>query len=186
MSLLEIFLRFLYVGLFTVGGGLASIPLMLQSVVSTGLVGEDMFYSMIAISESTPGPIGVNLATYIGFSQYGILGGIVTTLGVIIPCLVISLIVSRAFEKFSGAPVIKAAFYGVRAIVAGLIATAAWGVLRITVVTWDSFAATKDFLRIVSWPALAVFAALLFLVIRFKKHPVLYIALGGVAGLFLF
>ncbi|MDL2234249.1 chromate transporter [Ruminococcaceae bacterium OttesenSCG-928-L11] len=185
MSLLQLFLRFFYVGLFTVGGGLASIPLMLQTIVDAGLITEDMFYNMLGISQSTPGPIGVNLATYIGFGEYGVIGGIVTTLGIILPCFFISYLVSRAFQKFSETKAVKASFYGIRAVVTGMIATAAFGVLKITVLQWDVFQASGQWLSLVNWRALGIFAVVFVLLLRFKKHPVLYIALGGLAGLVL-
>lgn len=185
MSLFEMFLRFLYVGLFTVGGGLASIPLILQMIVAPGLVSEEMFYNMLGISESTPGPIGVNIATYIGFTQYGVTGGIVTTLGIIIPCFIISFLVSRVFRRFSETKAVKSAFYGIRAAVAGLIATAAFGVVRISVLTWGEYVSTGSFYNILNWKALAIFAVIYALLVKFKKHPVVYIALGGLAG-FLF
>ena len=186
MSLLEIFMRFMYVGLFTVGGGLASIPLMLQAIVAPGLVTEELFYSMIAISQSTPGPIGVNLATYIGFDQYGVVGGILATLGIIIPCSVISYFVSRAFEKVAETPMVKAAFYGIRAVVAGLIATAAWGVLRITVFALDAFKASGLLWQVLNYKALAVFVVLFAALKISKKDPIIFIVLGGVAGFVLF
>lgn len=185
MSLLEIFLRFLYVGLFTVGGGLASIPLMIQMIVEPGLVSHDMFYNMLGISESTPGPIGVNIATYIGYTQYGVIGGIVTTMGIIIPCFIISFLVSKAFQRFSETKAVKAAFYGIRAAVAGMIATAAYGVIRITIINWDGYVETGRLPALLNWKAGLIFAALLFLLFKFKKHPVVYIALGALAGFFL-
>lgn len=185
MSLWELCLRFLYVGLFTVGGGLATIPLMIQAVVDTGLITEDMFYSMLAVSQSTPGPIGVNLATYIGFENYGVIGGLLVTLSIGLPCFVISSLVSKAYERFSNAKAVRYAFYGIRAAVCGLIASAALGVLKITVFTADAFRASGSVLSLIDWKAALLFAVLYLLVIRFQKHPVLYIALGGLAG-FLF
>lgn len=184
MSLLELFLRFLYVGLFTVGGGLASIPLLIDNLVMTGLISYDMFYNMVGIAQSTPGPIGVNLATYIGFTQYGVLGGIVCTFGIIIPCFIISFLVSRAFRKFSETKVVKAAFYGLRAVVAGLIATAAFGVYKVTMIDWEGFQSSGSFLDLFGIPAILMFAVIYILLVRFRKHPILYIALGGLAGFF--
>lgn len=184
-ALLELFLRLLYVGLFTVGGGLATIPLMLQMIVAPGYVTEDFFYNMVAISESTPGPIGVNIATYIGYTQYGAIGAIICTLGIIIPCFIITYLVSKAFEKFSETKAVKASLYGIRAAVAGLIATAVYGVLKISVLTLNVFNDTGSLLDLINWKAFALFAALFILLIKTKKHPIIYIALGGIAGFFL-
>ncbi len=185
MGIFDVFWRFLYVGLFTVGGGLASIPLLLHAIVEPGYVTEELFYNMIAISESTPGPIGVNLATYIGYNMFGVGGGIITTLALVIPCFVISYLVSRAFQKVKDTPVISAAFYGVRATVVGLIAVAAYGVLSITVIQPEAFAA-GDLPQLFNWNALIVFAALTLFVIKGKKHPIWTIAIGAVAGVLLF
>jgi chromate transporter len=184
MSLLELFFRFLYVGFFTVGGGLASIPLLIENLVDTGLISHEMFYNMMGVAQSTPGPIGVNLATYIGFSQHSLWGGIVTTLGLIIPCFFISFAVSKAFQKFSETKAVKAAFYGIRAVVVGLIATAAFGVYKVALLGWDAFRASGSFLDLFQWKAILIFAALYLLLVRFKKHPILYIALGGLLGFF--
>ena len=185
MGLPELILRFLYVGLFTVGGGLASIPLLIENLVDTGLISESLFYNMLAVAQSTPGPIGVNLATYIGFSQHGVGGGIITTLSLIIPCFIISCLVSRVFQKFSETKVVKSAFYGIRAVVAGLIATAAFGVYKVTLLGWKEFCSSGSLLDLFHWKAILIFAVLFILLRRYKKHPILYIALGGLAGFFL-
>ncbi|MCL2056878.1 MAG: chromate transporter [Oscillospiraceae bacterium] len=183
MGIADLILRFLYVGLFTVGGGLASVPLLLQAVVEPGYISHTLFYNMVAISESTPGPIGVNLATYIGYGLHGIGGGVIATLSIAAPCFFISYFTARAFGRIEGSPVIKAALYGVRAAVAGLIAVAAYGVLSITVFTWGRAITTAG---PVDLKALAVFAALLFFVMRFKKHPVITVLIGAAAGVVLF
>ena len=89
MSLFELFCTFFYIGLFTIGGGIVAITLMQQTIVQRGLITEDQFYNMVAISESTPGPLGTNMATYIGYNLYGIPGGIITTIGEVLPSLII-------------------------------------------------------------------------------------------------
>ena len=109
-SLLELFFIFFYIGLFTIGGGLVAITLMKQLIVDRGLISSELFVNMIAISESTPGPIGVNMATYIGNQFYGVLGGCVTTLGEILPSIICILIIARLFTKFQEKPLVKAAF----------------------------------------------------------------------------
>jgi len=196
-GLLDLVLRFLYVGFFTVGGGLAAIPHLLQVIVQPGLIDEDLFYNMIAISQSTPGPIGVNVATYIGFTEYGVIGGIAATMGMVLPCFVISSVVFKVYVKVTENRWVKAAFYGIRAAVAGLVSVAAWSVLKITVFSLDAFEISglsfwaymtqtaNALLAIIHWKALAAFAVLFFLVVKFKKHPALYIALGALAGAFL-
>lgn len=180
--MLDLILRFLYIGLFTVGGGLAAIPLMLETIVKPGFLEESLFYSMVAISESTPGPIGINLATYIGFERYGVLGAVLTSLAMVIPCFLISFGVSKVFQRFSQAKPVQTAFVGIRACVAGMIATAAWGVLRLNVFHVDALF-TLDFVAFIDVRAFFLFAALWFCYERFQKHPVVYIAAGAAAGM---
>ncbi len=187
MNLLQLFLTFLYVGTFTVGGGLASIPFIMDTLVRPGIISEDFLFSMLGISQSLPGAIGINLATYIGYEQFGVPGGIVTALGIVIPCFLISFIVSRVFMNISESKGVKAAFYGIRAVVCGLIATAAYSIMEKTgILNFGALVETGNVLSIFNWQALAIFAILLFGLFKFKKHPVVYVALGGLFGVIFF
>ena len=93
-SQFELFCIFFYVGLFTIGGGLVAITLMQQTIVERGYISPESFYNMVAISESTPGPIGMNMATYIGYEFYGIPGAIITTIGQALPSIVVILLIA--------------------------------------------------------------------------------------------
>ena len=93
-SQFELFYIFFYVGLFTIGGGLVAITLMQQTIVERGYISPESFYNMVAISESTPGPIGMNMATYIGYEFYGIPGAIITTIGQALPSIVVILLIA--------------------------------------------------------------------------------------------
>ena len=95
MSLLQLAFTFFYIGLFTIGGGQVAITLMQQSIVSAGLISQEQFYNMIAISESTPGPIGINMATYIGYELYGVPGALAVTGAEVLPSIIIILIIAR-------------------------------------------------------------------------------------------
>ena len=95
MSLLQLAFTFFYIGLFTIGGGQVAITLMQQSIVSSGLISQAQFYNMVAISESTPGPIGINMATYIGYELYGIPGALAVTGAQVLPSIIIILIIAR-------------------------------------------------------------------------------------------
>ena len=134
MILLQLFIEFFKIGLFAVGGGMATIPFLQELSQRTGWFSERFITDMIAISESTPGPIGINMATYVGFSLSGVAGGIVATLGTIIPAIVIITLVSKSLEKFSGNKYVDYMFYGLRPAVTGLIAAAGFDVFRIAVV----------------------------------------------------
>ena len=134
MILLQLFIEFFKIGLFAVGGGMATIPFLQELSQRTGWFSERFITDMIAISESTPGPIGINMATYVGFNLAGVAGGIVATLGTIIPAIVIITLVSKSLEKFSGNKYVDYMFYGLRPAVTGLIAAAGFDVFRIAVV----------------------------------------------------
>lgn len=182
MSLWALFWVFFYVGAFTIGGGLVAISLMQQELVGRGLITPERFFNMVAISESTPGPIGINMATYIGFELHGIVGGIVTTIGTVLPSLIVIIIIAQFFEKFQEIPVVKAAFVGLRAGTTGMIAVAAFQVIRIAILRLPAFTASGDWQDICSWPALALFVGVLAFNQKFDWHPVFFIVIGAFFG----
>lgn len=124
MIYLELFLTFFKIGLFTFGGGASMIPLIQQEVVSNGWLEIETLIEYIAISESTPGPIAVNMATFIGSTQGGFLGALCATLGVVMPSFIIILIIAMAFKKFSHYKSVKTVLATVRPIVVGMILSA--------------------------------------------------------------
>ncbi|MBE6944166.1 MAG: chromate transporter [Ruminococcaceae bacterium] len=121
MILLSLFWEFLKIGLFTFGGAYGAIPLIRQSALSHGWMTEEMFSNILAVSESTPGPIMVNSATYIGASQAGILGAAVATLGVVLPSFVVIILISVLFTKLVKHPSVQAVLKGVKPCVMGVI-----------------------------------------------------------------
>lgn len=183
MSLLQLFATFFYIGLFTIGGGLAAIPLMQQTIVDSGLVTQELFFSMLAISESTPGPIGINMATYIGYELYGVWGGIFTTLGTVLPSLIVIIIIARFFSTMQKNPIVKAVFYGLRAAVSGMVAVAAWQVLSITVFNFSRFAESGIWYTVISIPSFIFFAVSLIVLQKTKIHPIAIVAIGAVFGI---
>ena len=100
MTLLNLLWTFFLIGLFTIGGGQVAITLMYQPLVDGGYLDAAEFYNMVAVSESTPGPIGINMATYIGCKFYGVLGGVAVTFATVLPSFIIILIIARFFEKY--------------------------------------------------------------------------------------
>lgn len=182
MNILTLCLSFFLTGLFAIGGGLAAIPLMQQFVVDRGWIEPELFYNMIAISESTPGPIGVNMATYIGFENFGVLGGIIATLSLVLPSFVIIILIARSYARFQDNRLVKSGLYGIRATVSGLIASAAYSVLSATVLTLDRFIESPSFFTLFNFRQLAIFAIIFSLYKIFKKHPIWYIIFGAVCG----
>lgn len=179
MTQLILFFEFFKVGLFSVGGGLATLPFLFELAEKYPWFTPAELTNMIAVSESTPGPIGVNMATYAGFKAYGVLGGITASLALVAPSLIIILIIAGVLQKFKDNLLVKDMFYGLRAAVAGLIAVSVLNVLlqNLTVPGVQSIIAAFDLKRII------LFAVLVFGVFKFKKHPLWYIGIGAAAGI---
>lgn len=183
MSLIMLFLTFCYVGLFTIGGGMAAIPLIENVCVSNGLTTVTEFYQMVAISESTPGPIGINIATYAGYMSQGVAGGIVASLGLITPPFIICVLLIKLLDKYSKTPLVKAMFVGLRAVIIGLICTALLSIVKICLVDVSLFTTWDQVWNIFNWKAWIILVVIAFLYFKFKKHPLLYIGLGAVLGI---
>lgn len=186
MTLLNLFIEFLKTGLFAVGGGLATIPFLYDIADKYPWFTRTDVADMIAISESTPGPIGINMATFAGYTAAGVPGSIVSTFAIMFPGIIIVLLVARILTKFKESPLVTSAFYGIRPAVAGLITAALFEVLKVSVLNWSAFtAAMNNFTLLINYKALMLFAIVLFLVRKFKKHPILYIAGSALVGIIL-
>ena len=136
MIYLELLFGFLRVGLFAFGGAYAAIPLISDIVLSYGWLSEDMLTYMIAVSESTPGPIMVNLATFVGQSQAGLLGAIIATLAVVLPSFIIILLIVTVFSKVLKHPITKKMLQGIKPAMVGIIiATGLNMLLKQTILT---------------------------------------------------
>lgn len=122
MKLLELFAVFFRIGLFTFGGGYGMIPLVQQEALSRGWMAEEELYRFIGVCESTPGPIAVNMATFVGSAQAGLCGAACATLGVVLPALLVMLLIAAALRGFRENRFVRAAMAGIRPVVAGMIA----------------------------------------------------------------
>jgi chromate transporter len=171
--------EFFKIGLFSVGGGLATLPFLYQLADRYDWLSYETIADMIAISESTPGAIGVNMATYTGFQAAGIPGAVIATLGLAAPSIIVILIVARILTAFKESPLVAAVFRGLRPAATGLIAAAGFGVIRLSLYNGRA-PLWYDRIR---WQELVLFALLFLLICRFKKHPVWYILAAGVAGI---
>ena len=181
--LLELFWVFFQIGLFTFGGGYAMIPMMQDFIVDQkGWVSYEEIMNFIAISESTPGPFAINMATFVGTSQYGILGAIVATIAVILPSFIIILLVAKLFANFSKNKYVKAALGGIRPVVIGLIS-----VVGISLVY--SHALPNGILEnvVIEWRYLVLVAICLLIKFKFKKlSPIYLILISAGLGLILY
>ncbi len=168
MIYIILFLEFFKVGLFTVGGGLASLPFLYELADKYTWFDEAMIADMIAISQSTPGPIGINMATYAGFKGGGFLGGIIATIGIVTPSFIIIIIIAHYLQKFRNSKIVEGVFTGLRPCVFGLILLAWLEILKVSVFNIQT---------------VLLFIGLFLLNMKYKKHPIFYIALGAVLGI---
>lgn len=184
MILLRLFFEFFKVGLFSVGGGLATIPFLQTMGAATGWFTDADLTTMIAVAESTPGPIGVNMATYVGFQTAGVPGCVIATLGLVTPSVLVILIIAGFLQKFRASKSVNDVFYGLRPASAALVAAAG---LRVGASIYFGITRTQWAVS-VNWLALAigvtVFACMHIKGLK-KLHPVAYIGLAALAGILL-
>jgi chromate transporter len=172
MILLDIFITFFKIGLFSFGGGYAMLPLIQQEVTSVHpWVSVTEFIDIVAISQITPGPIAINSATYIGYKTAGFLGSTVATLGVIMPSIIIMIIISKFFFKFKNNKYVEYAFLGLRPSTVGLIAAAA------ILVAYGSF---------IDYKSVIIFVAAFGASYKFNIDPILLTVIAGIAGYILY
>ena len=179
MILLQLFFEFFKTGLFAVGGGLATIPFLQDIGARTGWFTNGDLTTMIAVSESTPGPMGVNMATYVGFESAGLPGAAVATLGLIAPSVIVIVIIAGFLQKFRQSKAVDAVFYGLRAASVALITAALLQVAKIALLTPG-----QPFrLNLVA----VILAVIIFALVKFsplkKLHPVCFIGLAALAGI---
>ncbi len=179
LTYITIIYEFFKVGLFSIGGGLATLPFLFELAEKYPWFTSEELTNMIAVSESTPGPIGVNMATFAGFKAVGVMGGVLSTLSLVAPSVIIIIFVAHILDRFKDSIVIKDLFYGIRAAVAGVIAASVVGILSQNLVVPGE---TQIFYML-DYKKIIVFATMVFGVFRFKKHPLLYIAAGAFLGI---
>jgi chromate transporter len=183
MILLQLMLRFAQTGLFSVGGGLATLPFLYEMSTATGWFTHADVADMIAISESTPGAIGINMSTYAGFTTAGIPGGILASLALAFPSVVVIIIIAKFLEKFRSNRLVEGAFYGLRPASLAMITAAGMNVAKVALVNLNAFYATDDLGQLFIWKALALGAVLFIAQKKLKWHPVIFIAISAVVGI---
>ena len=182
MNLLTLFYEFFKTGLFAVGGGMATLP-FLYNIADRhpDWFTADEIADMLAVSESTPGPIGVNMATFAGYKVDGVVGAVTATMGLVAPSIIVILLVALFLKSFRNSPVVESVFYGLRPASSAMIAAAGLTVVATTLVHpgnpgWSFF----------DWKAIAL-AAILLVLTRWVKptkklHPILFILASAVVG----
>lgn len=179
MILLRLYWEFFVVGCFSMGGGMATVPFLFDLADRTGWFTTADLASMIAISEATPGPIGINMATYVGYASAGVPGGIIAPLGLVTPAVIIILLVSRLLNTLWKNPKVQDLFHVLRPASVGLIAAAAFSVCAVSLFTWDGGLTLH-------WPSIVLFGLLLAAMNlpKLNKIPsVVYIAIAAVVGM---
>lgn len=187
MTLIRLFFEFLKIGLFSVGGGMATLPFLYDMADKTGWFTYAQIADMLAVSESTPGPIGINMATYVGYTTAGIPGALAATIGTIIPGIALVLIITAILDKFRNNVYVEGAFYGLRPASVGLITAAGILVVEISLMNTALYQQTGSIVDLFQWKAI-VLAALLLVLTRWVKktkglHPVYFIAFSAVVGI---
>ena len=185
---LQLFLEFFRTGLFAVGGGMATLPFLYDMAERTHWFTAAQLADMIAVSESTPGPIGVNMATYVGYTSAGVPGAVLASLGLVTPSLIVIMIVAAFLKAFRESKYVSAAFYGLRPASTAMVASAGVTVVLATFVTGE-IAAVADLVTAIDW-RYVVLAAVLLVLTRWckatkKLHPIVFIALSAVVGVVL-
>lgn len=181
-TILRLMLEFFKTGLFSVGGGLATLPFLYEMSDNTGWFSHADIADMIAISESTPGAIGINMSTYAGYKTAGIPGGILASLSLAAPSVIIILIIARFLKKFRDNPHVEGAFYGLRPASIAMITAAGLNVAKVALIDLDAFYASGN-------PAdLFIFKAIILAVMIFigqkklKWSPIAFLAISAVVG----
>ena len=195
MIYVQLFWEFFKTGLFAVGGGMATLPFLQAIGESTGWYTYTDLMNMLAVSESTPGPIGINMATYVGFTAAGIPGAVVATVGEVTPSIIVILIVAAVLHSFRNNPYVDRAFYGLRPASTGLIGAACVSVILEVLTSVRLIAQQGGFVKapalgggsLFNVPGLLLAAALIVLTNFAPKkvtglHPIVFIGLSAVVG----
>lgn len=189
MILLKLFLTFFEIGLFTFGGGYAMISLVKEQVLANNWLSEAELLNMIAVAESTPGPIAVNMATYVGSSQAGLLGSALATLGVVLPSFIIILLISAVIKNFLKIEAVQGALAGVRPCVVALILGTAITLALSTLLGLKTIGETQvspDYIGIVIFTFVFALAEIIKKVKGKKPSPIIVILISAALGMILY
>ena len=186
MILLKLFWEFFKTGLFAVGGGMATIPFLYDISDKTGWFTHAQLADFMAVSESTPGPIGVNMATYVGFTTAGVPGAVIATLGLVTPSIIVITIIAGILKAFKENKYVKSAFYALRPASSAMVASAGISVVMVALLRTEVYAATGALWDLFNIKAIILAAVLLIatnVVPKVKDlHPIVFILGSAAAG----
>ena len=183
MTILRLIAEFFKTGLFAVGGGLATLPFLYEMGEKTGWFTAQDVLNLLAVSESTPGPIGINMSTYVGFITAGIPGAVVASLALTAPCVIVILLVIQVLDKFKDSPLVEGIFKALRPASIGMITAALLGVVQESLLHFEAFAGWNTVLSVFNWKGIALAVVLWFIMKKWKTHPIAYIAIAAAAGI---
>ena len=182
----QLFCAYFKVGLFAVGGGMATVPFLYDLSDKSGWFTHAQLADMLAVSESTPGAIGINMATYVGYTTAGVPGAVIATVALATPSVIVILLIARALQQFRHNRYVEAAFYGLRPASTGLIAAAGITVVRIAMLDVERYRATRVLADLFLWKAWLLAAVVLVFSNWVKGtrnwHPIVFIAISAVVG----
>lgn len=185
MTLFRLVLEFMKTGLFSVGGGLATLPFLYEMSDATGWFSHADIADMIAVSESTPGAIGINMSTYAGFKTAGVPGGIAATLALAAPSVIIILIIARFLHRFRENRLVDGAFYGLRPASIAMITAAGLNVAKVALVDLSAYEQTGRLMDLFTWKAILLGALIFIGQRKLKWSPVIFIAISAGVGILL-
>ena len=177
IKLFELSYEFFKTGLFAVGGGLATLPFLYDIGKRTGWYTAGDVSNMIAISQSTPGPMGINMATYVGFSVSGLIGAILA------PTAIIIIVISKALTKFKEAALVQKIFYGLRPASTGLIVAAGLGVAKITLLNLPKYKITQNLIDVLNYKSIILALVIFGIMKKFDLHPIVLILIAAIIGI---
>lgn len=183
MIYLRLFWEFFKTGLFAVGGGLATLPFLSEMAERTGWFTAQQLADMLAVSESTPGPIGINMAVYTGYTAAGPFGSICALVGIVTPSIIVIILVAAFLKAFHENRYVQGVFYGIRPASTGLVAAAGLTVAAGALLKTELWTGLSRFWAVIDWKAL-ILAVCVFILSRklSKLHPAVFILIGAVAG----
>ena len=191
MNLLLLYLEFFKIGLFSVGGGLATLPFLFfmandrsTFIQQTGWLSTEQLGNFLAVAQCSPGAIGVNVAAQTGFQYGGVAGGFLAALGLVSPAVIIIAAVAKVLQSFKENKIAVSVFSGLRPAAAGILSAAGWGVCKLALYN-PEYSEIGAWHKLILWPDGLVCAVLFLLVYKFKFHPIVYVVLGAAAGIVL-
>lgn len=187
MTIFRLFFEFMKIGMFSIGGGMATLPFLYDLSDSTNWFTHAQIADMLAVSESTPGPIGINMATYVGYTVAGVPGSLAATIGTIVPGIILVLVITMVLDKFRNNQYVEGAFYGLRPASTGLITSAGLLVAQITFFNFELYHQTNSIFSLFDYKAVILAIVLLIFTRGVKStkklHPAVFIGISAVVGI---